>query len=167
MKEHFAKTAVAAIIERTIENQPYILMQERQKENDLNTNGLIEIAAGKVREYENVFDALKREVYEETGLTITNIIDQEQSEYAGNQTASVMGFTPFYITQNLDGIYSLIVMTFICEAEGQIAENTNETINIRWVTLEEAEGILLKSPEKIFPLHLLSIKKYIQYKTKS
>ena len=167
MKEHFAKTAVAAIIERTIENQPYILIQERQKENDLNTNGLIEIAAGKVREYENVFDALKREVYEETGLTITNIIDQEQSEYAGNQTASVMGFTPFYITQNLDGIYSLIVMTFICEAEGQIAENTNETINIRWVTLEEAEEILLKSPEKIFPLHLLSIKKYIQYKTKS
>ncbi len=166
MKEQFAKPAVAAIIERTIENETYILMQERKKENDLNTNGLIEIAAGKIREYESVFDALKREVYEETGLTVTKIMGQEQTEYAINPTASIMGFTPFYITQNLDGIYSLIVMTFICEGEGEPVSNTNETINIHWVKLEEAASLLEKFPEKIFPMHLLSLKKYIQYKVK-
>ena len=52
MKETFATPAVGAIIRRNINNEPHILIQTRNKANDCGTNGLLEIPAGKVREYE-------------------------------------------------------------------------------------------------------------------
>lgn len=46
----------------------YILVQERCKPSDCEEDGFIEIAGGKIREYENIFDGLRREVWVETGL---------------------------------------------------------------------------------------------------
>lgn len=79
MKEVFAKPAVGAIIEKKENGKDYILIQTRQKENDCHTNGMIEVVGGKIREYENIFSALAREVQEETGLKLTKIIGQEES----------------------------------------------------------------------------------------
>ena len=76
--EKFAIPCVAAIIEKIINNEKYILIQTRQKENGAETNGMLEIPAGKIREYENVFVALRREVKEETGLTITKILGEDR-----------------------------------------------------------------------------------------
>lgn len=73
IKEIFAKPCVGAIIEKIIDGEKYILVQTRQKEDGCETNGMIEIPAGKIREYENVFSALRREVREETGLEIIKI----------------------------------------------------------------------------------------------
>ena len=76
--EKFAIPCVAAIIEKIINNEKYILIQTRQKEDGAETNGMLEIPAGKIREYENVFVALRREVKEETGLTITKILGEDR-----------------------------------------------------------------------------------------
>lgn len=51
-KEIFAKPCVGAIIEKVIGNDKYILIQTRQKEDGDETNGMIEIPAGKIREYD-------------------------------------------------------------------------------------------------------------------
>ena len=72
MNERFAVPAVGAIIEKEENGTLYLLMQTRQKENDHGTNGLLEFPAGKVREYESLFVALRREVKEETGLMLKN-----------------------------------------------------------------------------------------------
>ena len=71
--EVFAKPCVGAIIEKNIDGIPHILLQTRQKPGGDETNGKLEIPAGKIREYEGIFDALRREVREETGLRITKI----------------------------------------------------------------------------------------------
>lgn len=76
--EKFAIPCVAAIIEKIVNNEKYILIQTRQKEDGAETNGMLEIPAGKIREYENVFVALRREVKEETGLTITKILGEDR-----------------------------------------------------------------------------------------
>lgn len=57
--EKFAIPCVGAIIESTIDNQKYILIQERYKDNETIEKGLIEIPAGKIREYENIYTAFK------------------------------------------------------------------------------------------------------------
>ncbi len=77
--EKCAIPCVAAIIEKCENGKRYILMQRRYKEDDKNTNGLLEIPAGKIREYENIFVALKREIKEETGLDITHISGEENA----------------------------------------------------------------------------------------
>ncbi len=56
--EKFAIPCVAAIIEKIVNNEKYILMQTRQKEDGTETNGMLEIPAGKIREYENIFELI-------------------------------------------------------------------------------------------------------------
>jgi len=57
MKETFAIPAVGAIIVKKVEDEEYILVQNRKKNNGDGMDGLSEIPAGKIREYENIFNA--------------------------------------------------------------------------------------------------------------
>lgn len=162
MKEEFAKPAVRAIIEHEINGEKYILMQERQKENSLNTNGLLELPGGKIRKYENIFDALKREVFEETGLTITHSCIPSNSYHNITSGCETIGFLPFCITQNLNKCYSLIVLTFICQATGDLLTETNESCNIHWKKIDDLKQQIKEMPQLFFPLDIISLSKYIQ-----
>ena len=161
--EKFAIPCVAAIIEKIVNNEKYILIQTRQKEDGAETNGMLEVPAGKIREYENIFEALKREVKEETGLTITRILgeDRQISNLIGDN--EVISYTPYCVTQNLSGAYSIILNTFLCgEAEGELLTETNESQNIHWIKIEELKKILKNNPEKIFLLHINALQKYLE-----
>ena len=159
--EKFAIPCVAAIIEKIINNEKYILIQTRQKEDGAETNGMLELPAGKIREYENIFRALRREVKEETGLTITKILgeDRQISNLIGSN--EVISYTPYCVTQNLSGAYSIILNTFLCEAEGELLTETNESQNIHWMKIEELKKIFKNNPEKIFLLHINALQKYL------
>ena len=103
MVEVFAKPAVGAIIEKVIDGVSHILIQERSKVDDDVENGLIEIPAGKVREYENIFDGLRREVWEETGLELTEIQGEKETVTCECNGYTVISFNSFYSSQNLRG----------------------------------------------------------------
>ncbi len=162
MMEKFAKPAVGAIIEKQINGEKFILIQERQKENGEKENGMLEIPAGKIREYENIFKALHREVKEETGLIITKINGEEcglESCVNGNK---VISFQPYCVTQNLSGAYSLILNTFICEADGILAGSTNETQNIHWEKADIIKDMLKDNQDSFFLMHVNALKKYLK-----
>lgn len=161
MTETFALPAVGAIIVKKIDDDEFILVQTRKKNSIDGTDGLLEIPAGKIREYESIFDALRREVWEETGLHLTSIQGEEASQFldvAGNKTVML---SPYCVTQNLSGAYSLILFTFLCEAEGELFEQTNETENIRWIKRDILKEIVDNSPEKIFLMHTHALKKFL------
>lgn len=161
MTETFAIPAVGAIIVKRVEDEEFILVQTRKKNNGDGLDGLLEIPAGKIREYENIFEALRREVWEETGLHITSIQGEDDSkllDVCGNKTRM---FSPYCVTQNLSGAYSLILSTFLCEAEGELLEQTNETENIRWISRDELKEIVDNSPESIFLMHVHALRKYL------
>lgn len=160
MMEVFAKPAVGAIIEKGYDDEKYILIQERNKTNDVMEKGMIEIPAGKVREYENIFEALRREIWEETGLTITQIEGEENLTISENSGYKTIGFIPFCSTQNLSGGYSIMLQTFICQAEGDLLEETNETVNIRWEAIDIIERMLENNPEQFYPMHINALRKY-------
>lgn len=161
INEIFAIPCVGAIIEKVIDNEKYILIQTRQKEDGNETNGMIEIPAGKIREYEDIFTALRREVWEETGLKITKIYGEDTSVYMQTGKVTTVSFEPYCITQNLSGAYSIILNTFLCEAEGNLLKNTNETENIHWEKVENIAVLLKDNPEKIFFMHINALKKYL------
>ena len=159
--EIFAKPCVGAIIERNVNGVPCILIQTRQKEGGDDTNGKLEIPAGKVREYECVYDALRREVMEETGLTITEIAGEQevkQVEVEGNRTVS---FTPYCTTQNLCGAYSILLHTFLCRAEGEPLAATDETQSIGWMPVDMLHERLSEHPEDFFFMHVCALRSYL------
>ena len=162
MVETFALPAVGAIIVKKVENEEFILVQTRQKNSEDGTDGLLEIPAGKIREYENIFEALKREVWEETGLHVTTIQGEDVSQFLDINDNKTISFSPYCVTQNLSGAYSLILSTFLCEAEGELLEYTNETESIRWIRRKELKEIVDNSPESIFLMHVHALRKYLQ-----
>ena len=97
--EKFTVPCVAAIIEKITNNEKYILIQTRQKEDGAETNGMLELPAGKIREYENIFETLRREVKEETGLSITKILGEDNQISNFIKGNEVISYTPYCITQ--------------------------------------------------------------------
>lgn len=164
--EMFGKPAVGAIIEKEIDDVVHILIQERQKEDDVLENGLIEIPAGKVREYENIFDALRREVWEETGLKLTEIQGEKETVVCNCNGYTVISFNPFYSSQNLSGVYSIMLQTFICKATGELLKQSDESVNIRWISVQNLEKLLLENQKVFYPMHINALKKYINEKLK-
>ena len=161
IKEVFAKPCVGAIIEKVTDNEKYILVQTRQKEDGNETNGMLEIPAGKIREYEDIFSTLRREVWEETGLKITKIYGEGAAVWTQTGGVTTISFSPYCVTQNLSGAYSIILNTFLCEAEGDLIESTNETENVHWEKVSEIERLVSENPEKIFFMHVNALRKYL------
>lgn len=162
MKEKFAIPCIGAIIEKEIDGERYILIQERQKDEDIEANGLLEFVGGKLREYENIFDCIRREVLEETGLVVTKIQGEEKSFYNIVDGNRVMSFEPFCISQNLSGVYSIIQNVFICHTEGEPVKSTDETINIRFEKIETIKQMITENKDQFFLMDINPLKKYLK-----
>ncbi|WP_261664397.1 gamma-glutamylcyclotransferase [Deinococcus sp. Marseille-Q6407] len=160
MNETFAIPCAAALITRVVNGVPCVLLQTRCKPGAGVENGLLELPAGKVREYEAVLDALRREVAEETGLTLTQVAG-EADRWAGESLGYRIGTVqPYCVTQNLSGGYSILLLTFLCNAQGE-PQVSSESHSPRWVPLTEVQALLDSQPEAFYPLHLGALWQYL------
>lgn len=71
---------VSALIERVQNGQRELLVQTRWKLGISEYSGTLEIPAGWIHRYENVYEAVKREVFEETGLIVTRIVSDKKTK---------------------------------------------------------------------------------------
>ena len=148
---------VSAIIERTHNGKRQVLVQTRWKpERDPVYSGTLELAAGVIDEYENIYEALKREVLEETGLTITRIKPDNQTKiYSTDKDDASFGFMPFCCHQQLKNGRPWIGFAFLCEVEdAEPKGQEGEVKDVRWMDREELKLIFEETPQKIFTLQL-------------
>lgn len=160
--EHFAIPGTGGIIEKVEDNVTYLLIQERFKEDRPQENGLIEIPAGKIRAFENIYDCLRREIKEETGLEVTEIKGENESQVCDSNGYKVITYTPFSSTQNLQGTYPIMVQVFICTVIGNICAESDEARNFRWIALKELDELLEKEEKNFYPMHIATLKKYLK-----
>lgn len=162
--EVLSKPGVGGIIERKINGIDYILLQERYKDDARLEAGLLEIPAGKIREFENIFDCLRREIREETGLQVTYIEGEDEAVITEANGYKVLNYSPFSSSQNLQGTYPIMVQTFICNATGELLKETSETKNLRWISLGELKEVLENKKNSFYPMHFTTLKKYLNMK---
>ena len=161
------RAVVSAILFKKDKDDIKVFIQTRWKPHiDSPYSGMFEIPAGGIDAYENVYEALKREVKEECGLDIVKIINNFQSgieEPVLGDKAFV--FSPFVCQQVLSTRNGLpwIGFVFLCEVEGEIQMQESEAKDPMWVSLDELEKLLSADSEKIFPLQLPVLKYYLQW----
>ncbi|PAB59241.1 DNA mismatch repair protein MutT [Anaeromicrobium sediminis] len=156
--------AAGAIIEKVADGVSHILVQERFNPKIPEEYGLIEIPAGRIRAFENIFDALRREVKEETGLTLTHIQGEDEATSYECNGYNIVNYTPFSVTQNTKGNYPIIVQVFICKAEGEPLKETDESRNARWIPIRELHQFLENEDYAFFPMNIITLKKYLKLK---
>lgn len=158
------KVIISAILEKVVDGKKMIYTQTRWKpDRSPAYSGLIEIPAGAVDGYENVYDALKREVKEETGLDVVKILNKHDDITENREGEINHVFTPFVCQQTLatKGGLPWIGFVFICQVEGNVTIEKNEAKDPRWVTVEELKKIVETQPETIFPLQYPVLKHYL------
>lgn len=160
--EQFAIPGAGAIIEKAEDNVIYILIQERFKEDSPEEKGLIEIPAGKIRAFENIYDCLRREIKEETNLDVIEITGENEAQICECNGYKTINYTPFSSTQNLQGIYPIMVQVFICTVRGDFWTESDEAKNFRWITLKELDSMLNKDENIFYPMHIATLKKYLK-----
>ena len=154
--EKFSIPVISAIIERLKNGEIEILIQTRWKpKTDSKYSGCLEIPAGKIREFENVCDALNREILEETGLKVLNIFpDIKTKTYSPSNDCS-FAFQPFCCQQQIKGGKPWIGFVFICKVEDkEPISQQEECKDIKWIKKSKLKEIFNKTPEKIFTLQL-------------
>lgn len=145
-----------AIIERIHDGEKEVLMQTRWKPaRDPVYSGTLEFPAGVLdKPYEDIYDAIAREIKEEAGLTLKTIRDDQRTPTLSTREDDAMiGFRPFCCTQQLKNGKPYIGFIFVCEVEpGEPASQLSESRDCAWMKVNDIKALYVHTPEKLFGL---------------
>lgn len=157
-----SRPIISVILLKYENEQGFVYLQERWKPKTSPTySGMLEIPAGGINAYENVYDALAREVQEECGLRVTKIIGDYHSEVIRpREKDKSFVFKPFICQQALETDNGLpwIGFVFVCLAEGELKINPDEARNPQWISLNQLKEMLEGDGTRFFPLQLPVLK---------
>jgi 8-oxo-dGTP diphosphatase len=158
----FPVPIISAIIERERNGETEILVQTRYKpDKDPKYSGTLEIPAGTLEKYENVYDALAREVFEETGLRVTSFRPDVRTKTYSQRDDEAFAFLPFCCQQQTKG-EQRVGFAFICTVEEKPAiANPDEAKDARWMKRSELRNLLETKPEQVFTIQLGALDYYL------
>lgn len=162
--DRLCRPVVTAIVRRDIDGVPHILMQTRWKPTeDPVYSGTLELPAGHVDAFEDIHEALKREVFEETGLHIRVISPDIRTKTFTPRDDGAFGFQPFCAHQQIKNGLPWIGFVFLCEVEsGDFVAQESETRDQKWIPESDIQKMITNDPEKIFTFHLSALAYYFE-----
>jgi ADP-ribose pyrophosphatase len=156
---------VSAIIEREREGEKEVLIQTRWKpEKDPKYSGTLEIPAGAIARHENIYDALRREIFEETGLQVVSFKPDVRTKIYKINDDEAFAFLPFCCQQQVRGDVARVGFVFLCTVKDQQPfPQEDEVRDIQWIKKSELRKLLNRNPEKFFIFHLGVLDYYLNY----
>jgi len=128
---------IAALVLR--EGSGELLLQRRDKAEVV--RGLLEIPTGRWRAGETPWEALRREVAEETGLVVQSMAGggRRLETHPGRP---VYALEPAAVVVGAGGAYPALLVAFTCLAEGEPRPLPGETADPCWYSLDEVRARL-------------------------
>jgi len=126
-----------AIIERINDGKTEVIIQMDTKSQ------LYEFPGGQVEFCESFYDAVKREVKEETGLDIIDATGQDNHIITDSgPDVAVECFRPWAVYQYVKGSHDSMGVLFKCEATGEPLAEGDGTSDIKWIGLDILQDML-------------------------
>ena len=134
---------VRALIVRRINDHIQLVIQLRQRKGEPE---VYELPGGRIEEYEKITDALRREIKEETGLTIT-YIEHEDSKIITTPSENERSFSiecikPYASYQTIKGPVDSFGIYFVCHAAGELLEYGDDTAHSHWASLGDIQELI-------------------------
>ena len=149
-----------AIIERNEHNGQEILVQVRNKPHEGGKS--IELPGGRFEEFESLFDGLRREVREETGLELSFIEGFDTRIETNGADTNVECMQPFAVYQTLRGPVDSMGVYFRCRAEGELLDFGDDTESPHWVTVSKIERLMNDDPNQFSFIDLAGLVFYLK-----
>ena len=113
-----------------------------------------------------VFFVFKFEIYSITLIEIKYFIvcDKKDEKVLTVNLVYSLYLLHISCSQNVDGDYPIMVQVFICKAGGKELDESDESRNIRWVSLKDLRDMLRDNEESFYPMHVSTLKKYLNSK---
>lgn len=130
---------VRGLLVREVENEKQLIIQLRKREGEPE---VYELPGGRINEYEKIVDGLKREIIEETGLKVKSIHGEQDSITTKGNSFSMECIRPFSAYQTLEGPVDSFGIHFVCEVEGELLTNGDDTADIHWASKNEIQNLI-------------------------
>lgn len=130
---------VRGLLIQEIENEKQLVIQLRKRAGEPE---VYELPGGRINEYERIVDGLKREIEEETGLSIKSIHGEKSAIITAGDSFTMECIKPFSAYQTLEGPVDSFGIHFICEVEGELLKNGDDTADIHWATKKEIQKLI-------------------------
>ncbi|WP_158679863.1 NUDIX domain-containing protein [Deinococcus sp. NW-56] len=133
-----------AIIERETPQGTEVLLQRREKSGEPRR---LEFPGGQLEPFEGILTALLREVREETGLTVTALLDPPNERVSNSSGGEVECLTPSFVYQTRRGPVDSVGFFFRVWAEGELTRAGDHAAGHSWVPLADLRRRLDAEPE--------------------
>ena len=134
---------VAAVVYS--EDRARLVLQRRDKPGEA-VRGRLEVPGGRWRAGESPEVAVRREVFEETGLTVVEMLTGS-TDYSFKAGVSVQASRPSAVVAGLAGAYPALLLAFECVAVGVPRPLAGETAAPAWWELGDVSSHLDNDPE--------------------
>ena len=101
-----------------------------------------ELPGGRINEYEKMVDGLRREIMEETGLTVKAIYGEQDSVITAGSSFSMECIKPYATYQTIEGPVDSFGVYFLCEAEGEPQREGDDSADVHWACLDEVQKLI-------------------------
>lgn len=130
---------VRGLVVRESERGKELIIQLRNRAGE---REVYELPGGRINEYEKMVDGLRREIMEETGLTIKGIRGERDSVITTGSSFSMECIKPYASYQTIKGPVDSFGVYFLCEAEGEPQKEGDDSADVHWAGLDEVQKMI-------------------------
>lgn len=130
---------VRGLVVRESERGKELIIQLRKRAGE---SEVYELPGGRINEYEKMVDGLRREIMEETGLTVKTVQGEGDSIITTGSSFSMECIKPYASYQTIKGPVDSFGVYFLCEAEGEPQRTGDDSADVHWAGLDEVQKMI-------------------------